>query len=375
MLRKYLTPEIVFGQDSRHMASQYIINIGLNKPLIVTDEGIINAGWLGELKGILSSSGIAYQIFSDVRVNPTEKNVIDGVKTFENSCCDGIVALGGGSVIDCSKAIGIMVSNPGSIFDYKGVDKIEHPSPPLISMPTTAGSAADVSQFAIIRDSEKKVKYAIVSKMLVSDVSLVDPDYLMTLDIENTLFTGLDTLSHGIESLLSTGSSRLTRLHSKEAISVVKKFLPKCISDPQNLDYRENVLYATLVAGFAFSNASLGLLHAISHSLGGYTDEIHGLLNSCLLKEVLRFNYKNGSGFDDLAIALGTSNDIENIISQIDSLFEAVGFNPLSMAQLNLDEGTLERIAADSLNDPCMITNPLEITKQQVIAIIKKSFS
>lgn len=375
MLRKFVYPEVVYGKGARSMLCQYLKNIGIQKPLIVTDKGLIEAGWLKDLTGILDKSGDGYVVFSDVVINPTEKNVNDGVKVFKSKGCDGIVALGGGSPIDCGKAIGILATNPGSIFDYMGIDKIENPSPPIISMPTTAGSAADVSQFSIIRNTVKKTKYAIISKMIVSDVSLVDINYLSTLDDYQTIYTGLDTLSHAIESLLSTGSSRLTDLHSKEAIKLVTGNLKGCLNCNNNLEYREKVMYATMLAGFAFSNTSLGIIHAISHSLGGFTNHIHGFLNSCMLKPAIKLNYGKNERFEKLSEALGVNNDVDSIINSIDNILKSVNFRQVTLKDLGINENELDKIAKDALEDPCMVTNPKKVSAEDIKNIIRESFN
>lgn len=374
MLRKFVYPEVVYGKNARSMLCQYLKNIGIQTPLIVTDKGLIEAGWLKDLTGMLDNCGIDYTVFSDVEINPTEENVNDGVKLFKSQGCDGIVALGGGSPIDCAKAIGIIATNHGSVFDYMGIDRIKHPSPPLISMPTTAGSAADVSQFAIIRNTGKKTKYAIISKMLVSDVSLVDINYLQTLDDNQTVYTGLDTLSHAIESLLSTGSSRLTDMHAKEAIGLVASNLKDCVQC-NNLDYRENVMYATMLAGFAFSNTSLGIIHAISHSIGGLTNEIHGMLNTCLLKPAIRFNYEKNNRFEKLAKALKVDNNIDSIIGAIDKILQSVNFREVSLNDLGIAGKDLDKIAEEALEDPCMVTNPKKASVEDIKRIIRESFN
>ena len=376
MLRKYVYPEVVYGEDARSMIGQYVQNIGLRKPLVVTDEGLVEAGWLKDLIERLHDDGISYEVFKDVVINPTGENVTDGVRLYRDAGCDGIIALGGGSPIDCAKGIGILAKNQGSIFAYNGVDKISHPGPPLISLPTTAGSAADVSQFAIIRDTQEKVKFAIISKMLVSDVSLVDSKYLLTLDEENTIHTGIDALSHAIEALLSTGSSELTDMHAAKAIELVRDNLHLCLQHPGNLVYRDNLHFASMLAGFAFSNASLGVIHAISHGMGGYTNLSHGFVNAALLMSAVRFNYEMNDSFIRLSRSLGAKDaSRDGIIDALENLLVGVGFRRQSMQGLDIDEDALERIASASLHDPCILTNPTHVTKEDIQKIIRESFS
>ncbi len=179
-LRKFVAPELIFGEGARHMAARYAKNFGASKALIVTDPGIMAAGWAEDVAASFEAAGIPYHFFSDVTPNPRSQEVMDGARFYEREKCDTIVAAGGGSSIDCAKGIGIVSSNTGHILDFEGVDRIPSPGPPLICIPTTAGSSADVSQFAIITDEGRKVKIAIISKTVVPDVSLLDPVVLTT---------------------------------------------------------------------------------------------------------------------------------------------------------------------------------------------------
>lgn len=163
-LRKCVTPEFIFGIGARDLAGKYAKNLGAKRPLLVTDSGIEKAGWLQNVESSLKDNGLHYAIFKDIQPNPRDFNVIDGLKIYKQHKCDSIICIGGGSVIDCAKGIGIVVANGGCILEYEGIDKINSPLPPLVCIPTTAGSSADVSQFAIINDVSRKVKIAIISK-------------------------------------------------------------------------------------------------------------------------------------------------------------------------------------------------------------------
>ena len=375
MLRKHLVPEVIYGEKARERISQSLRNIGFEKPLIVSDKGLEEAGWLDNITNILESDGInSYEIFTGVDVNPTEDNIKKGTDVFKKKRCDGLIALGGGSSIDCAKCIGILTTNQGEISEYTGVDKIKQAIPPLICLPTTAGSAADVSQFAIVRDKNKGVKYAIISKMLLSDLSLVDPEFLVTLDNENILLTAIDAMSHSIEAILSTGSSQLTDLYAMRSIAIIKKELPIYLKDPKYSNARIQLHLASMLAGFAFSNASLGIIHAISHSLGGHSNLNHGFLNASLLIPCLKFNYEDSLNFSKLAESLGADNDKESIINSIEKLLEKTGFKKKSLAHFNIEKD-LSKIALIALEDPCILTNPRKPTKNDIKSIIRESFN
>jgi len=276
-LRKFVTPEFIFGDGARLFAGRYAENLAARKILIVTDPGIKKTGMLDEICGILNNRNLEYEIFSNVTPNPRDKEVIEGAEVFSNEECNLIIALGGGSPMDCAKGIGIVSSNKKHILDFKGVDKVPAPSPPLICIPTTAGSSADVSQFAIILDTQKKLKIAIISKALVPDVALIDPSATLTMDKYLTASSALDALVHSIEAYTSNASSQITDLHALDSIKLISNNLEPLLNDLQNLNLRSEMMMGSLEAGLAFSNASLGLIHAMAHSLGGLLDLSHGL--------------------------------------------------------------------------------------------------
>jgi len=213
-LRKFVAPEFVFGSGSRKLVGRYATNLGAKRVLLVTDPGVIAAGWAGDVADVLIESGIAYSLFSAVTPNPKAEEVMAGVRHYEANECDIIVSVGGGSVTDCAKGIGIASANKSHILDFEGVDNVPLPPPPLICVPTTAGTSADVSQFAIITDTAERVKIAIISKAVVPDVSLVDPDTCFTMDPYLTACTGLDALVHAIEAFVSQANGPMSDLHA-----------------------------------------------------------------------------------------------------------------------------------------------------------------
>jgi len=290
-LRKFVTSELVFGDGARLLAPQYAENLGAEKILLVTDPGIKKVGLVDEIGSSLNENGSEYVTYTDVTPNPRDYEVMDGAEVFESKGCNFIIAPGGGSPINCAKGIGIVTSNEINILEFEGVDKIPIPGPPIIWIPTTAGTSADISQFAIIRDAEREIKIAIISRTLIPDVSLIDPNTTITMDRLLTASTGMDALAHAIEAYVSNASSHLTDINALNAIKLVIENLPKTLEDPENLNLRYNMMLASLEAGLAFSNASLGLLHAIAHSLGGRLDIPHGMANTLPIEDVIEFNF------------------------------------------------------------------------------------
>jgi alcohol dehydrogenase len=213
-LRKFVAPEFVIGTDARLLAGRYVKNYSSRHALVVTGPNIIRAGWVRDVTNSLDEEGIRYTIFSGVTPNPRDTEVMEGAKVYAESGCDSIVAVGGGSPMDCAKGIGIVSSNRKNILEFEGVDNIAVPPPPLVCIPTTAGTGADVSQFAIINDTTRKVKIAIISKKIVPDIALIDPLPLTTLSPELTAHTGMDAITHSVEAYVSNASSPVTDIHA-----------------------------------------------------------------------------------------------------------------------------------------------------------------
>jgi len=291
-LRKFVAPEFIFGHGALNLAGQYAKNFGAKKVLIVTDPGVISAGWTAKVTESLDKVDLPFVIYSDVTPNPKSEEVMKGSEIYLSQQCDVIVAVGGGSPMDCAKGIGISSSNRKNVLEFEGIDNVDIPGPPLICVPTTAGTSADVSQFAIITNQQERVKIAIISKTVVPDVALIDPATTITMDAYLTACTGMDALVHAIEAFVSTANSPVMDLHALEAIRLIHTNLIDTIANPDDIELRGKMMLGSLQAGLAFSNASLGAVHAMAHSLGGYLDLPHGECNSILLDHVMAYNYE-----------------------------------------------------------------------------------
>lgn len=369
-MRKFVAPEFIFGVGARHRAAYYAQNMQARRVLVVTDPGIRAAGWLEELVELLVESDIDSAVFDAVTPNPKDHEVMTGAQRMRDEGCDVIVALGGGSVIDCAKGIGIVCGNGGHILDYEGVDRIPRPGPPLICIPTTSGTSADISQFAIINNTDKHYKIAIISKSVVPDVALVDPETTTTMPAYLTACTGLDALTHAVEAYVSTASSPVVDVHALSAISLVAANLPRAIADPADSEARENMSLASLQAGLAFSNASLGAVHAMAHSLGGYLDMPHGESNALLLDHVIRFNYPAASErYQRIANAFGlTDHGERSLTGAIAALRERCDIHN-GLSARGVTRGTIEDLAPHAERDACIFTNPRRATLADIKSI------
>lgn len=370
-LRKFVVPEIIVGEDSRLLIGRYLSHFSSKKPLIVTDQNIREFQWFEDILNEIEKFTNAYSIFDGVSENPKDYEAMMGAEVFLSGDCDLIVAIGGGSPMDCAKGIAIVATNGGHILDYEGVDEIKLPGPPLVCIPSTAGTSADVSQFAIICDSNELIKKAIISKKVVPDLALIDPVPLMTMDQNLVACTGMDALTHAIEAYVSNAQSNLTDIHALEAIKLINENLEKAVKEEKDLETMNKLMLASLYAGIAFSNASLGAVHGMAHSLGGLLDLPHGECNSILLEHVINLNYDSvPKRYSDISEKMGI--DIKNpetikknLLERIRNLRENVGIR--SFIEISgSKEDLFTMLVENALEDPCMITNPKDLSAAEV---------
>jgi alcohol dehydrogenase class IV len=379
-LRKFVAPETIFGVGAVDLAGQYAGKFGISKPLVVTDAGVLAAGWATRVMESLAAFDIEGVIFSAITPNPKAAEVMAGVAAYFDHECDGIVAVGGGSPMDCAKGIGIVVSNGGHILDYEGVDKIIVPMPPLICIPTTAGTSADVSQFAIINDTDRKTKIAIISKTIIPDVALIDPQTLTTKSPYLTACTGMDALAHAIEAFVSSAHSAMTDVHALESIRLVHGNLLESLRHPEDMELKAKIMLGSMQAGLAFSNASLGAVHAMAHSLGGYKDLPHGECNALLLPHVVDYNFTAApERFRVIAEAMGldsrgmSASEIRTwLIDSMTGLRTALGIRErLGAKGIRLSD--IPVLSDKAVLDPCLITNPKTANKRDIQVIYEEA--
>ena len=368
-LRKFVAPEFVIGMDARLLAGRYAKNFGATNVFVVTGPNIIKAGWVNDVTESLDHEGIHYTLFSDITPNPRDYEVMNGAELYQKSGCDAIIAVGGGSPIDCAKGIGIVASNKKNILSFEGVDTVLLPPVPLICIPTTAGTGADVSQFAIINDTMRKVKIAIISKKIVPDIALVDPVPLTSLNSMLTAETGMDAITHSIEAYVSNASSPVTDTLALESISQMNQYIQKAQKSPANIEFRNQTMLGSLLAGLAFSNASLGAVHAMAHSLGGLSDLPHGACNSILLEPVIDFNFEVcperyaaiGNRLNVNITGLSKAETKNKVLTAVRSLRESLG-ETQTLSDMGITKKDIPDLAKKAKNDPCLATNPRKPT-------------
>jgi len=352
--------------------------LGATKLLIVTDSGLSKMGVADQIKGQLEAAGLQAVIFDGAEPNPTDTNVHDGVKVYQDNKCDGIVSLGGGSSHDCAKGVGLVIGNGGHIRDFEGVNKSTKPMPPFLAINTTAGTASEMTRFCIITNTDTHVKMAIVDWRCTPSIAINDPLLMVGMPPSLTAATGMDALTHSVEAYVSTIATPITDACAIKAIELIADYLRPAVANGENLEARDRMAYAEYLAGMAFNNASLGYVHSMAHQLGGFYNLPHGICNAILLPAVCEFNMiANPKRFADIAVAMGENIDgLSNVdaaevgISAIRRLSADVGI-PAGLKALNVKEQDLRVMAENAQKDACMLTNPRKATLEQVIGIYK----
>lgn len=378
----YFIPSVnLMGQGSvSTIADEVKVRKG-TKVLVVTDKPLVEFGIVKKVTDIFEANDLPYVIFDEVQPNPTCKNVHDGLDIFQANNCDFIVAIGGGSPMDCAKGIGIVAENGGNIRDYEGLDQSKNLMTPMIAVNTTAGTASEMTRFTIITNEDTHVKMAIVDWHITPAVSINDPELMMSMPASLTAATGMDALTHAVEAYVSTAATPVTDSAAIYAIQLIGKYLGKAVANGSDLEAREMMAYAQFMAGMAFNNASLGYVHAMAHQLGGLYDLPHGVCNAILLPHVSEFNLiAKTEKFVEIAKALG--EDVTGLapldaaklaITAIKKLSCSVGI-PSGLRALNVNPDDFSLLADNAMKDACMLTNPRIATKEQVIEVYKSAY-
>lgn len=346
------------------------------KALIVTDGQLVEMGLLDGLFDAMQQHHLSYALFKDVYPNPTEELVQAGFKSYQQNQCDYLIAFGGGSPIDTTKAIKILTANPSPSTAYSGVGKVKNPGVPLVAINTTAGTAAELTSNAVIIDSQRQVKEVIIDSNIIPDIAVDDPAVMLNIPASVTAATGMDALTHAIEAYVSVGAHPLTDHSALESIRMITEWLPQAVDNGQNLQAREMMAYGQYLAGMAFNSAGLGLVHALAHQPGATHNLPHGVCNAILLPVIEEFNRPNAvARFARIAQAMGVNTDgmneeqaSQSAIQAIRQLSSRVGI-PSGFKTLGIKEADIEGWLDKALADPCAPCNPRSADREQVRAL------
>lgn len=352
------------------------------KALIVTDKDLVKFNVVKKVTDLLDEASLAYEIFDEVKANPTVDIVKNGVDVFKNTGADYLIAIGGGSPTDTAKAIGIIINNPefSDVVSLEGVADTKNPCVPIIAVPTTAGTAAEVTINYVITDTEKKRKFVCVDPHDIPIVAVVDSDMMSSMPKGLTASTGMDALTHAIEGYTTLGAWELTDMMHIKAIEIIGRSLrAACDNDPKG---REDMALGQYVAGMGFSNVGLGVVHGMAHPLGAFYDTPHGIANAVLLPYVMEYNAEyTGEKFRDIAKAMGvegtesmTQEEYRKAaVDAVKQLSKDVGI-PEKLHEIGVKEEDLQALAESAFADVCTGGNPRPCTVESILAIYKTAF-
>lgn len=380
-----IPPTIITGAGSSEEVGEQATRLGATNALIVTDPGILKIGYADQIYKNLHNAGITSTIFSNVTPDPTLQNVTDGLNQYRTENCDIIVSIGGGSAIDCGKGISMKLTNDGEFADYMGVDKIPNQCAPLIAIPTTAGTGSEVTKVTVITDTERNVKMMLSSACLLASVAIVDPLLSLTTPPHLTAAVGVDALTHAIEAYISKRAQPMTDALALKAISLISGSLRQAWADGNNISARTDMMFGASIAGMAFSNSSVALVHGMSRPIGAYFHIHHGLSNSVLLLDVMEFSVVGApQRFADIADAMGEQIDGLSLMKQADAAITAVErlVNDIKMprlGQIGIDadrfEEVVEKMATDAIASGSPANNPRQASQEEIIALYRKCFA
>ena len=371
-----------FGWGCRSELVNQIKSRGFKRALVVTDETLLKNDVANLVISLLDKAKLDYDIFSDVKPNPTIKNVKHGLRELRKNHNDYIIAIGGGSVIDCAKAIGIVLNNNEfkDVKSLEGVKNTKNPSLPIIALPTTAGTAAEVTINYVITDETNVKKMVCVDVHDIPVCAIIDPDLMQGMPQQLAASTGMDALTHAMEGYITKAGWLIPDMFHINAMALIYKNLEKAANEKDSIAV-EKMAYAQYIAGMGFSNVGLGIVHSMAHSLGAFFDTPHGLANALLLPHVLRFNgkvcpelFRNmGRAFDLNMDNLSDDAAVEKVANAVADLSKRLGI-PQTLREIGIPEEMIPTLANQAINDACTPGNPRDVSVDDIIEIYKSAY-
>lgn len=380
-INRFLVPPVtLIGCGAAKTAGEQMKALGGTKTLIVTDKGLASNGMADGIKQVLEAAGLQAVIFPGAEPNPTDKNVADGLKAYQDNGCDSIISLGGGSSHDCGKGVGIVATNGGRIHDYKGIDTVSKPMPPFIAINTTAGTGSEMTPAAVITNTENNVKMVVWSVNVPVNIAIDDPEMHVGMPPGLTAATGMDALTHAIEAYVAALANPISDGLALHAIKLIATWLRRAVGNGNDIEARTAMAYAAYIAGQAFSSAGLGIAHSLAHQPGSFIGLPHGVCNAIFLPLVCEFNMIAClDRYADIAAAMG--EDITGLtareaalkgIKAIRELSEDIGI-PSGLKELGMKESDIPNMAEWAMKEVCTPTNPRTTTVKDMIELYKKA--
>lgn len=384
MNRMILNETSYFGAGSRESIAIEAKRRGYKKAFFVTDKDLIRFKVADKITEVFDKNNIPYEIYSDLKANPTIKNVQNGVSAFKASGADFIVALGGGSSIDTAKGIGIVVNNPefSDVCSLEGVAGTRNKAVPTFALPTTAGTAAEVTINYVIIDENVKKKMVCVDPNDIPSVAIVDPELMYSMPKGLTAATGMDALTHAIESYITPGAWVMSDMFELKAIEMIAANLKNAVDDGSDVVAREAMSQAQYIAGMGFSNVGLGIVHSMAHPLGAHYDTPHGVANALLLPYVMEYNADSPAApkYINIAKAMGVNTEGMSVEDGVNAAIEAVRKLsvsidiPQKLCEIGVREEDLHMLAIDAFNDVCTGGNPRPTSVEDIEALYHKAY-
>ena len=385
MAEKFVLNETsYFGKGAREELAGEIRKRGFKKVFLVSDKSLVEAGVTAKVEEVLNKAGIPYELYDEIKPNPTIENVLHGVEACKNSKADLIVAVGGGSSIDTAKGISIIMTNPDrtDVRTLNGASNTVNRGMPLVALPTTAGTAAEVTINYVITDEEEKIKMVCVDPNDIPILAIVDSDLMATMPKGLAAATGMDALTHAVEGYITKAHNDMSDMFHMKAIQMIFEYLPLAVNDKDPVAV-EKIGMAQYIAGMGFSNVGLGIVHSMAHQLGAVYDTPHGIANAMLLPTVMRFNGQNPETvqrFREILVNIGRPdakdlNDedvINTFVWMISELSKKVGIST-TIKDYGAKEEDFEMLAEKAMKDPCKPGNPVDVTKEDFINLYKKA--
>ncbi len=377
----FMPTQVECGHKVSEQTGEMVKKLGVNKVLIVTDKGVKAAGLLEGIEKSLHDVNLDYDIYDEVEPNPSTETFHKGTELLRTIKSDAVMAVGGGSSIDTAKGIAVMATNSGSILDYEGVGKIPNSPLPIIALPTTAGTGSEVTNSTVVTNKDTSFKLGVLSSYVYPSMAILDPSLILNLPQGITAATGMDALTHAIESYTSKAANPVSQAFATQAIKMIGENLTKTYFVGTDIKSRENMLVASMMAGAAFAQSRLGNVHAISHTLGGVFDIPHGIANAALLPFVMKFNlHACPERYRDISVALG--NDVTGLSAiqaaekAIDSVIEMnQTMNiPLNIRELGIDLDLVPKLVEDAMRSGNVLINPRLTKPADIQLIIEKAY-
>lgn len=376
----FVSSNINFGRGALADLPEIVKRYDMKSLMIVYDGGVKAAGIADKVVAEVEKTGVSYCIFDGVIPNPTNEVVEEAAVIAKEKKVEGFVAVGGGSSIDLAKAVNVLMTNPGKIGEYGGMNMVKNPCLPLIAIPTTAGTSSEITNVSALIDTEKVIKYVVIDNHIVASDVIADPELTRTVPQSVTAATGMDAITHAVESYISNMATPLTEYNALKGLEILYHNLPKACENGNDMDAREQMMLGCIITGFSFSNANLGLVHGIAHTLSAHFGLAHGMANATVLPYVMRYNAEScPEKMVKLAEAIGlrpTGNVAEDKYLLSDALLEltkALGIKTLK--EQGISESDFDMLAGDVLKEPVLGFNPRQgITREDIIAILKKAY-